>query len=101
MIVVLGPGPDGPVLGLERAGELDRFHLEVRAPGADLDAALRAAGLGGVEGERAGIEVAGLRELAGPARDPEWEAGLEGMVAFAASRGWTRGSALRAHVERP
>jgi hypothetical protein len=47
------------------------------------------------------IPVAELERLAGDrAHDPEWRAGLERMLAYAQSKGWTRqDGAIRAHVE--
>lgn len=104
MIVVLAAGTGGaPAFSLELRREFERFHLEVRGSAAstDLDAALRAAGIGRAEDGHAWIEPAALRQLAGGERDPEWEAGLEAMLAYAAGRGWTRDGAVRAHVERP
>lgn len=44
-----------------------------------------------------------LRALAGDrAEDPAWAAQLEGMLGYAASKGWLRESdgAIQAHVER-
>lgn len=103
MIIVLAAGAGGRAFSLELPREFDRFHLEVRDPiaGADLDAALRAGGVGWAEDEHAWIEPAALRELAGPDRDAEWEAGLEAMLVYASGQGWTRDGAVRAHVERP
>jgi hypothetical protein len=47
------------------------------------------------------VDVAALRAMEGarPA-DAAWAEGLDGMLAFAASKGWTdEGGAVRAHVE--
>jgi hypothetical protein len=59
--------------------------------------------LGHAEGDRAVIWVEELIRLAGRHNDPQWVAGVEVMVAFAKSKGWTlddpmRGTGLRAHV---
>lgn len=46
------------------------------------------------------VERDAVRALAGEhARDPEWERGFAAMVAYAESKGWTVGDAIRAHVE--
>jgi hypothetical protein len=52
--------------------------------------------------EHAWIRVGALRELAGPAAGPEWEAQFEAMLGFARSRGWLdeEHDAVRGHVER-
>ncbi len=46
------------------------------------------------------VSVAALRHLAPRSGDPEWEAGLARMIAFAQSRGWVDGhGGIRAHIE--
>lgn len=41
-----------------------------------------------------------VRRLAGDhAKDPEWEKGYAAMIAYAESKGWMEGDAIRAHVE--
>lgn len=52
---------------------------------------------GVIEGDHAWLEVAALR-AAGP-DEPEWQAGFDAMIAFAAKKGWMRDGAVRAHVE--
>ena len=55
------------------------------------------------DGAHAWLSIAGLRDLAGPlAADDEWMTSFDGMVGYAASKGWLSpdGSAIRAHVER-
>lgn len=51
--------------------------------------------------EHAYVPVEELRRLAGErASDPEWQSQLEGMLAYAESKGWVReDGAVRAHIE--
>jgi hypothetical protein len=43
-----------------------------------------------------------LRRMAPRGGDPEWEAGLARMIAFARSRGWVdEQGGIRAHIEAP
>ena len=53
--------------------------------------------------EHAFVDPAALRSLAGEkAEDPAWREQLEGMLAYASSKGWVReDGAVRAHVEWP
>ena len=48
------------------------------------------------------IDVELLRAASGKADDAVWSAEFDGMVAYAASKGWLdeSGTALRAHLER-
>jgi len=60
--------------------------------------------LGGIDTEvedHAFITPHGLRTLAGGlADDPHWNASLDGMIAYASSKGWTtEDGAIRAHIE--
>jgi len=52
--------------------------------------------------EHAWIRIEALRELAGAAATPEWEASLQGMLGYARSKGWVDDDldAVRAHVEQ-
>ena len=79
--------------------ETDDFgSFAVRAdPDVDADAALRCAGAGYVDGD-ARIAVGWLR-AAGPGTQ-EWRQSLDGMLAYAASKGWLHGDHVQAHVER-
>lgn len=79
-------------------------ELLVKTHGVDenqVGAALAASGLGSVEDEHAWLPVEALKS-AGEGLGPEWDEGFEGMLAYAASRGWLSadGRALRAHLER-
>jgi hypothetical protein len=56
-----------------------------------------------VRGDDAFVSPDALRALAGDrADDPQWTAQLDGMIGYAASKGWIRESdgAIQAHVER-
>jgi hypothetical protein len=57
--------------------------------------ALRAAGR--YDGEHAWITKAWL--IAQAPKDPNWRSEFDKMVAFAESKGWVEGDAIRAHVE--
>ncbi|WP_116997075.1 hypothetical protein [Desertimonas flava] len=89
-------GTDG--VTLESPHEFDRFDV-VRRDGADVGAVLATHGWGrpAATGDVM-ISVARLR-AAGPA-DGTWRSGLDGMVAYAASKGWldAEGSHIQAHV---
>lgn len=80
--------------------------LSVRVSGDVDDGAVAAAldGLGRLDGEHAWLDVAALRRCAGVNIGDDvragWEAGFDGMIAYASSKGWTNGGAVRAHVER-
>jgi len=60
-----------------------------------LGAALEAAGR--YDGEHAWITKTWL--IAQAPKDPSWRAEFDKMVAFAQSKGWIEGDAIRAHVE--
>ena len=51
--------------------------------------------------EHAWVRIDALRELAGAAANPEWEAGFSSMIDFARSRDWVDDElgAVRGHVE--
>jgi hypothetical protein len=110
MIVRLDlPGGHAATAVLADGADLSRFHVEVRHPGdgpplrSAVDACLRAADAGWVEGDVAFVTVAALRRLAVDAgvASPEWDAGFAKMLAYAASKGWLSddGTAVQAHIE--
>ncbi|GHE06989.1 hypothetical protein [Klenkia taihuensis] len=52
------------------------------------------------DGEHVFVRIEALTQLAGDrAADPDWTAGLDGMLAYARTSGWTSpdGTAVRAH----
>jgi hypothetical protein len=52
--------------------------------------------------EHAWVRIDAVRELAGSAAGPDWDAGLGAMIDFARSRDWVDDElgAIRGHVER-
>lgn len=83
------------------AANLRQLHAEFR--GVDDDraaAALAAAGLGRVDGDHAWLDESALR-AAGDG-SAQWTAGFDGMLAYAAGKGWASpdGAAVRAHIVR-
>lgn len=90
-------------VALLEADDLKAFKL---VAGGDSDGRDLATALGSVgtmaDEDHAWIRIDALRELAGDrAEDPDWIAGFDGMVAYAASKGWVSedGASLRAHCE--
>lgn len=83
------------------AGNLKQLHAEFRGVRDDqASAALAAAGLGSVDGDHAWLAATALR-AAGDG-SAEWTAGFDGMLAYAAAKGWASpdGTAVRAHIVR-
>jgi hypothetical protein len=99
VLVDLSAAP--PAVSLEEPGEFSGFHVEVKGT-ADidrLDAALRSAEVGQIDGEDAVVFVDALRRL--PAeRAPGWDDGLARMVAAAGAEGRVAddGGAIRGRV---
>jgi hypothetical protein len=88
---------------LSEPDDFKGFKVVVRQADSDqLAAALE--GVAAVEpgGEAAFVEIEALKGLAGDrASDPEWLGSLDGMVAYAQTKGWMSddGSSIQAHVE--
>jgi hypothetical protein len=101
-VFVLVAGDGGQVAAtVADAENLRQLHAEFRGIGdAEAAAALAAAGLGTVDGEHAWLEASALR-AAGDG-SPEWVAGFDGMLAYAATKGWASadGSRVQAHIVR-
>lgn len=99
---VLVSGDGGDVRATVRDQQnLKQLHAEFRGAGDDAaDEALRAAGLGSVDGDHVWLDAAALR-AAGDG-SPGWNAQFDGMLSYAASKGWTSGdsSLVRAHIVR-
>lgn len=78
--------------------------LDVAAGGrtdADIDTALRASGIGRLEGEHAWLDAGGIKEAARGDRDDAWADGFDGMIAYARSKGWANEAGeIRAHLDR-
>jgi hypothetical protein len=84
----------------------DRFSVDLVGEGSEeaLAAVVERSGLGGLtaDGTHLAVDPVGLRRLAGAAVTPAWEAGFEGMCAYAAGKGWVEADgAILAHIERP
>jgi hypothetical protein len=105
MEVMLNLGVDPAELRLVDADVFDA--LKVTVTGGDASSAGLASGLAPIgaldpSGENAFLEVEALAGLAGArAEDPEWRAGFDLMVSFAAEHGWVDAEGrVQAHVER-
>ncbi|HXL63244.1 MAG TPA: hypothetical protein VN959_21685 [Mycobacterium sp.] len=91
-----------PTVVLEEPHDFERFHVQTaRALSCQLSQLL--ARVGHTDGDGAIIWVEELIRLAGRRDDPQWVAGVDVMVAFAKSKGWTvddpmHGTGLRAHI---
>ena len=86
---------------VEDPGNLRQLHAEFRGVGDDAAAAaLAAVGLGTVDGDHAWLDAGALR-AAGDG-SPSWGAAFDGMLAYAADKGWTSedGTRVRAHIVR-
>jgi hypothetical protein len=101
-VFVLVSGSGGEVrASVEDPGNLKQLHAEFRGVSDDqVTAALTAAGLGSVDGEHAWLEAGALR-AAGDGSEA-WASRFDGMLAYAASKGWTSedGARVRAHIVR-
>ena len=99
---VLVSGNDGDVrASVEDPGNLKQLHTEFRGVSDETAAAaLAAAGIGTVDGGHAWLDAAALR-AAGDG-SAAWAAGFDGMLAYAASKGWATedGTRVRAHIVR-
>jgi hypothetical protein len=101
-VFVLVSGYDGDVrASVEDPGNLKQLHAEFRGVSDDAAAAaLAAAGIGTVDGDHAWLNAAALR-AAGDG-SAAWASGLDGMLAYAVSKGWATedGTQVRAHIVR-
>lgn len=99
-VLVAGDGGEARATVAD-AENLKQLHAEFRGVSNDIAAAaLSAAGLGTVDGDHAWLDASALR-AAGDGSDG-WTAGFDGMLAYAASKGWASpdGSAVQAHIVR-
>ena len=86
---------------VEDPGNLRQLHAEFRRVNDNAAAAaLAAAGLGTVDGDHAWLDAGALR-AAGDG-SAAWATGFDGMLAYAASKGWSSedGARVRAHIVR-
>ena len=99
---VLVAADGGEVLAtIADAENLKQLHAEFRGVDDDVAAAaIAAAGLGTVDGDYAWLDAAAL-QAAGDS-SAEWTARFDGMLAYAAGKGWTSadGARVRAHIVR-
>ena len=99
---VLVSGDDGEVrASVEDPANLRQLHAEFRRVNDNAAAAaLAAAGLGTVDGDHAWLDAGALR-AAGDG-SAAWATGFDGMLAYAASKGWSSedGARVRAHIVR-
>jgi hypothetical protein len=104
IVEVVGGADEVPEVRVEDVDDLTKLHLAVGAvTDEEVDAALRSGGLGRlVDGDTGLLDVAALRAAAEPrASSATWAQDFEGMVSYAASKGWTAddGASLQVHVE--
>jgi hypothetical protein len=101
-VFVLVSGDDGEVrASVEDPGNLRQLHAEFRGVSdVAAAAALAAAGLGSVDGDHAWLDAGALR-AAGDG-SAAWVTGFDGMLAYAAGKGWSSedGSRVLAHIVR-
>jgi hypothetical protein len=101
-VFVLVSGDDGEVrASVEDPGNLRQLHAEFRGVSDEVAAAaLAAAGLGSVDGDNTWLDAGALR-AAGDG-SAAWATGFDGMLAYAASKGWSSedGARVRAHIVR-
>lgn len=101
MFVLVSGSDDDVRASVEDPGNLKQLHAEFRGVSDDAAAAaLAAAHLGAVEGDHAWLESAALR-AAGDG-SAAWASGFDGMLAYAAGKGWATedGTRVRAHIVR-
>jgi hypothetical protein len=93
---------DRDALRVVEPDDCTRLSVTTALPLPELDAALRASGLGRLEGEAALLDAetlrAGARELA---TEPDWDTRWQAMLDYATGKGWVseNGRDVRAHVE--
>ena len=104
MYVHVDLGDDPAAVTLAEAADCTRFHVAVAGPAdaARLDAALRVADAGGLDGDgEALVRVDAVRRLAAGAVGDSWGPDFDAMLDYARAKGWLSedGSLIRAHVE--
>jgi hypothetical protein len=101
MIIELDTSGAAARATLLEADDFKAFKVVVRGGGPALAEQAAPLGVAKVD-EHAWVRVDALRELAGSAATPEWEASLQGMLDYARSKGWVDDGlgTVRAHVER-
>ena len=104
IVEVVGGADERPEVRVVETHDLTSLHLALgQVTDEEADEALRAAGLGRVEGETGHLDTAALRAAAEPAEAPaDWVQRWDAMVEQARSRGWAAddGARMQVHVER-
>lgn len=101
MFVLVARDGGEVVATIADVGNLRQLHAEFRGiDDAAATAALATAALGTVDGDHTWLDASALR-AAGDG-SPEWVAGFDAMLAYAASKGWASAdsSRVRAHIVR-
>ncbi len=93
---------DAATVTLRDPADFRGFHVAVA--GGPVDDDRLAAVLeprGRLEGDHAWITTDAVVTVAGPGADADWQAGFDGMVAYARDKGFLdeAGAAIRAHLE--
>ena len=103
IVEVVGGADERPEVRVVDTDDLTSLHLALgQVTDEEADEALRAAGLGRVEGETGHLDTAALRAAAEPADAPsDWGRQWDAMVDHARSKGWVTddGASLQVHVE--
>jgi hypothetical protein len=86
---------------LDEADTFTAFHVKAPDRTPQAVAALLGSGAYADEGGNVWIPIARLHELGRSHGGAEWRAGCDGMIAFAASKGWVdaESETVRAHLE--
>ena len=93
---------DAATVTLVDPADFRGFHVAVAGGSTDDDRlATVLAPHGRLDGEHAWITTDAVVALAGATADDEWQAGFDGMVAYARDKGFLdeSGTAIRAHLE--
>jgi hypothetical protein len=92
-----------PAVELLEPGDFKSFRVTIAgaAPGDTSGLADALAPYGRLDGDHVLVQPDGVRALAGDrATDPEWQKSLDGMLGYAASKGWVdETGAIQAHCE--
>ena len=102
MRIAITPGAEAPAITLHEADDFKSFKV-VTAPevtGDDLSRALRRLGRP-TDDDHVFVSVEAIKTLAASrAENQDWQAGLQTMLAYAQSKGWTDTNGyVRAHIE--
>ena len=100
MVIVI----DGAGVRVDAPDDFKQFHIA--APkGFDVGAALHRANFGysaAIDHDHAYVFTNAIRAAVAGHVQPGWEDGFQGMLAYAAQKGWLEdeGTSIRAHIER-